>query len=60
MHHKKRNHSRKCRNLFFRLRHANGNTHRKDDRQIIKNDVSCLAHDHKQCMQDGSITKNPL
>ena len=45
MHHKIGHRSGKCCDLFFRVCHAGGNPHRKQNRQVRENDISRVFHD---------------
>src|SRR5699024_2936150 len=60
MHNKKGNHCRQSSHFFFFFCHSNGNSHRKNERQIIKNNASCLAHDRKQCVKYSTFPENRL
>ena len=56
MHNKEGNHSCESRHFFFLLRHTDGYSYRKDQRQIVKNYISRLTHDSQQGIEKGPLT----
>ena len=58
MHNKKCDCSRKCGNFFFLLCHANGNTHCKNKRQILKYNRTCGIEYLKNGIDKGAGAHN--
>ena len=60
VHYKKRNHCCQRCNFFLLLRHTDRHTYGKDQRQVIENRASGLAHNCEQCVENRSFSQNRL
>ena len=56
VHDEERDHRRECSNFFFCLCHANGDTDRKDNRQITEDRVARTRHDSQQRIEHRTLT----
>ena len=60
IHNEKGDHRRQSRNFFLLLRHTYGYSHRKDNGQVVKNNISRAAHDREQGVQYRPVSQYRL